>query len=185
MITLVLWCLGVTSQTIDRKAVVQRNNPHVTSLDTLGALTVGNGGFAMTVDATGLQSFPQLYSNGMPLGTMSDWGWHSFANPQQLRPEEALKAYDFGHGHTEFYATQFNEPGRPHDAAEWYRQNPHRMHLGAVGLLLDVNEVGNIDQTLDLWTGMVDYCQRRPQQACNIQFPLPHWQAQRRRLRLE
>ena len=95
ILSLILCCLCSVAQPIDRKAVVRRNNPHITSLDTLGALTVGNGGFAMTVDATGLQSFPQLYSKGMPLGTMSDWGWHSFDNPQQLRPEEALKAYGF------------------------------------------------------------------------------------------
>ena len=156
ILSLILCCLCSAAQPIDRKTVVRRNNPHITSLDTLGALTVGNGGFAMTVDATGLQSFPQLYSKGMPLGTMSDWGWHSFDNPQQLRPEEALKAYDFGHGHTEFYSTQFKEPGRHHDASEWYRQNPHRLHLGTLGLLLDVIEVGDIDQTLDLWTGMID-----------------------------
>jgi len=148
--------LSATGQPIDREAVVTRNNPHVTSLDTLGALTVGNGGFAMTVDATGLQSFPRMYTNGMPLGTMSDWGWHSFANPQNLRPEEALKAYDFGHGHTEFYSTQFNEKGRQRDASEWYRQNPHRMHLGAVGLDLEASDISDIDQTLNLWTGMID-----------------------------
>ena len=147
--------IPATAQTIDRKAVVTRNNPHVTSLDTLASLTVGNGGFAFTVDATGLQSFPQMYANGVPLGTMSDWGWHSFENPENYRPEEALKAYDFGHGHTEFYSTQFKE-GRPHGASEWYRQNPHRMHLGAVGLLLDPNEVTNISQTLDMWTGIID-----------------------------
>ena len=59
---------------IDRKAVVTRHNPHITSIDSLASLTVGNGGFAFTVDATGLQTFPEKYSNGVPLGTMSDWG---------------------------------------------------------------------------------------------------------------
>ena len=68
--------VGVDATSIDRKAVVSRNNPHLTAVDTLGALTVGNGHFAFTVDATGLQTFPQAYSKGMPLGTMSDWGWH-------------------------------------------------------------------------------------------------------------
>ncbi len=147
--------LHTWAQPIDREAVVRRNNPHVTTLDTLASLTVGNGGFAFTVDATGLQSFPLTYSNGVPLGTMSDWGWHSFPNPEQYRPEEALKAYDFGRGHTEFYSTQFKD-GRPHGASEWYRQNPHRLHLGAIGLNLEPGEVRDIDQTLDLWTGVID-----------------------------
>ena len=145
-----LLTLSTSAQNIDRKAVISRNNPHVTTLDTLASLTVGNGGFAFTVDATGMQSFPKTYANGVALGTMSDWGWHSFANPQNYRPEEALKAYDFGHGHTEFYATQFKpEDGRAHGASEWYRQNPHRLHLGAIGLDLMQDEVSDIDQTLE------------------------------------
>lgn len=67
---------SMAQQPIDRKKVVERNNPHVTTMDSLNSLSVGNGGFAMTVDGTGLQSFPKSYSLGVPLGTMSDWGWH-------------------------------------------------------------------------------------------------------------
>ena len=157
ILTLLLACmaLSIQAQPIDREVVVRRNNPHVNSFDTLASLTVGNGGFAFTVDATGLQSFPKMYANGVPLGTMSDWGWHSFGNPENYRPEEALKAYDFGHGHTEFYSTQFKE-GRPHGASEWYRQNPHRMHLGALGLQLEAGEISDIEQALDLWTGIIE-----------------------------
>jgi len=88
---------------IDRTALLERNNPHLTALDTLASLTVGNGGFATTVDVTGLQTFPELYSHGVPLGTQSDWGWHSFANPEQYRHEETLRDYDFGRGRTEPY----------------------------------------------------------------------------------
>lgn len=63
---------SMAQQPIDRKKVVERNNPHVTTMDSLNSLSVGNGGFAMTVDGTGLQSFPKSYSLGVPLGTMSD-----------------------------------------------------------------------------------------------------------------
>ena len=80
---------------IDRFDVVNRNNPYVKELDALQALTVGNGGFAFTVDGTGLQTFPEMYENGVPLGTMSDWGWHSFPNTESFRAEEALKNFDF------------------------------------------------------------------------------------------
>jgi hypothetical protein len=58
--------------------------------DTLGSLTIGNGGFAYTVDFTGLQTFPDLYKNGIPLGTQSDWGWHSFPNENNYHIEETL-----------------------------------------------------------------------------------------------
>ena len=157
---LLLLCLTTAlsqAQPIDRKAVVMRNNPFVKSMDPLSSLTVGNGGFAFTVDATGLQTFPTAYAKGVPLGTMSDWGWHSFDNPEQYRPEEALKAYDFGHGHQELYATQFKEEGRAKGASEWYRQNPHRLHLGCLGLgLPDPARVTGIEQVLNLWTGIID-----------------------------
>jgi len=43
---------------IDREALLERNNPHVTAFDTLSSLSVGNGGFAVSVDASGLLSFP-------------------------------------------------------------------------------------------------------------------------------
>ena len=61
------------NETIDREALVRRNNPNITIPDTLASLTVGNGGFAFTADVTGLQTFPEYYKNGVPLGTMSDW----------------------------------------------------------------------------------------------------------------
>ena len=48
--------LSLSAQNIDRKQVVERNNPHVVTMDSLNSLSVGNGGFAMTVDGTGLQS---------------------------------------------------------------------------------------------------------------------------------
>ena len=145
------------AQQIDRQALVTRNNPHVVTMDSLASLTVGNGGFAMTVDGTGLQSFPQSYSKGVPLGTMSDWGWHSFANPNQYKPEESWRDYDFGRGRKEPYATQIKDDKRKRAAGDWYRVNPHRLHLGTLGLSLGTNPkmVSHIDQTLDMWNGVI------------------------------
>ncbi|MCM1163190.1 MAG: hypothetical protein NC339_02940 [Muribaculaceae bacterium] len=144
------------AQAIDRQALVERNNPHITQLDTLASLTVGNGEFAFTVDVTGLQSFPELYKNGVPLGTQSQWGWHSFPNVENLTRQETLKDYDFGRGRTEPYAVQFNEAGRQKDAANYYRVNPHRLHLGAIGFDgLTPDDVNAIDQKLDMWNGLI------------------------------
>ncbi len=141
---------------IDRHALVDRNNPVVERLDTLASLSVGNGEFAFTVDATGLQTFPEMYKKGVPLGTQSQWGWHSFPNPDALRHEETLRDYDFGHGHTEPYAVEFKEKGRQRDAAQWYRTNPHRLHLGILGFDgLQPEEIGDIHQKLDLWQGEI------------------------------
>ncbi|MCR5130750.1 MAG: hypothetical protein K6C10_04725 [Prevotella sp.] len=157
---------------IDRQVVVSRNNPHVIQLDSLQSLTVGNGGFAFTVDATGLQTFPERYSQGVPLGTMSDWGWHSFPNTEGFRAEEALQSYDFGHTHkfefnkqgevqggslkVEPYSVENKDAPRAKAAANYLRANPHRLHLGCMGLnLQEAEEVTDVDQTLDLWTGTI------------------------------
>ena len=75
MLTAFVLSVGlVWAERIDRKALMDRNSPIVTAMDTLASLSVGNGEFAVTVDATGLQSFPEYYSNGVPLGTQSQWG---------------------------------------------------------------------------------------------------------------
>ena len=143
---------------IDRKALVSRNNPKLTAVDTLGSLSVGNGEFAYTVDITGLQTFPVEYSKGMPLGTQSQWGWHSFPNINGYKPEETLKEYDFGRGKQEPYAVQFNEKGRQQEAADYFRANPHRLHLGSVGLELNdasLPDIKNPTQTLDMWNGVI------------------------------
>lgn len=143
---------------INRYAVVSRNNPHVTSVDSLSSLSVGNGGFAFTVDATGLQSFPEKYSKGIPLGTMSDWGWHSFDNPNGYKFEETLRNYDFGRGRLESYAVQIKDNARQKAACNWYRVNAHRLHLGVVGLELgnDIHQIKSIDETLDMYRGVIN-----------------------------
>lgn len=149
--------MGETSHKgIDRKAVVTRHNPHVTSVDTMASLTVGNGSFAVTVDATGLQTFPELYRNGVPLGTMSEWGWHDFPNPEGYKLKDVLREYDFGRGHKESYAIQPAD-GRGADAADWLRRNPNRIHLGCVGFDFgSPDSIADIDETLNMWTGCVD-----------------------------
>ena len=140
---------------IDRYALVERNSPHLDAIDTLASLSVGNGRFAFTADVTGLQTFQEQYSLGVPLGTQSQWGWHSFDNPDNLRFEETLKSYDFGRGHGELYSCQLKE-GRGKAASDWYRVNPHRLHLGVIGFSgLRPEDISGIDQTLDMWNGVI------------------------------
>lgn len=161
LLTVVLAACGSEKQApIEREALVARNNPQVSSFDSLASLSVGNGEFAFTVDATGLQTFPEMYKKGVPLGTQSQWGWHSFGNPDNYKPEEYLKEYDFGRGHKELYACQFKEDGRQKKASDWFRVNPHRLHLGIVGLELGEGvkaaDITGIRQTLDMWNGAVN-----------------------------
>ncbi|MBQ3629502.1 MAG: hypothetical protein II947_10815 [Bacteroidaceae bacterium] len=161
LIAFVLSVFSVWAGRIDRKALMDRNCPIVTEMDTLASLSVGNGEFAVTVDATGLQTFPEYYSGGVPLGTQSQWGWHSFSNPENLQFDETLRSYDFGRGHQELYACQVkaDDSVRGKKASDWYRANPHRLHLGVVGFDFGKKatpaNVHNIYQTLDLWNGEI------------------------------
>ncbi len=119
---------------IDRVALVSRHNPVLTAVDTLASLTVSNGNFAVTVDATGMQTFAAEYKNGIPLTTMSEWGWHSFPNTEKLEHGETLRQMDLGHGHKEVYAVEYKDGSRNQKATQYYRVNPHRVNLGLVGL---------------------------------------------------
>ncbi|HYJ37196.1 MAG TPA: hypothetical protein VEV87_01210 [Chitinophagaceae bacterium] len=150
------------AQAIDRKVLVQRHNVVIKSPDSLSSLTIGNGKFAFTVDVTGLQSFPDAYSKGVPLGTQSEWGWHSFPNIARHQFESSLKTYLLN-GKEVSYAVQWNESGKNKDAANWFRQNPHRLQLGAIGfefknsngVVATIKDIKNVHQVLDLWTGEV------------------------------
>jgi hypothetical protein len=146
---------------IDRQALVQRHNIHVTKLDPYSALTVGNGEFAFTADITGLQTFLPEYDEDFPLCTASNWGWHTTPAPAGVNPAD-FKYKDFDtHGRPVGYAT--SSTGQE-TLFNWMRENPHRMHLGRLGLLLThadgspakSDDLKNIDQTLDLWTGVID-----------------------------
>jgi hypothetical protein len=69
---------------IDRHALVTRHNVVLRQFDANNPLTVGNGAFAFTVDATGLQTFPEAFEQTIPLGTLSDWGWHTIPEHERL-----------------------------------------------------------------------------------------------------
>ena len=160
--------LGYTTDnitaSIQREAVLFRNNPVITQADPLAALTVGNGHFATTVDVTGMQSYVGDYRQGIPLCAMSDWGWHSFPN-HGVTEADSYRTFDFGHGHQEVYAVEYKkaEDGRHKEATEYFRANPHRLNLGATGLVLrDANgeqlplsALTDIHQRLNLWQGEI------------------------------
>ena len=141
------------SSKIDRRTLVTRHNPTLNAFDPRSPLSVGNGEFAFTADPTGLQTFPQLYENQMPLCTQSQWGWHTAPNPTgSTAADLRLTEYDtFG-----------RKVGYPTSCAgqtelfNWLRENPHRLHLGRIGFAIGKpEEVRGIRQALDLWTGIL------------------------------
>jgi len=153
---------GATAQQINRKALVERHNITNNRFDSLSSLSVGNGSFAFTVDVTGLQSFPDAYAKGVPLGTESEWAWHSFINTNHYSFDETLKNY-FLNGKNVPYSVELKNPGRNKEAVNWFRQNPHRLQLGNIGFEIikkdgstaTLKDIQNIHQTLNLWTGEI------------------------------
>ena len=153
---------GYAQTAIDRKALVKRHRVINNKFDSLSSLSVGNGGFAFTVDVTGLQSFPDAYARGVPLGTESEWGWHSFIDTANYLFNETLKDYNLD-GRNISYSVQLKTPERKKNAVEWFRQNPHRLQLGNIGFeitkkdgsLAQINDIKAIHQELNMWTGEI------------------------------
>ena len=142
---------------IDRKALVDRHSPTLQQFDRLAPLSLGNGEFAFTADVTGLQTFPQDYEQTMPLCTMSQWGWHTSLRPAGIDPNQFRLTQYETYGRLVGYATS-SEGQR--ELFDWLRQNPHRLHLGQIGLVLlrgdetaALSHISEIRQRLDLWTG--------------------------------
>ncbi|WP_281228676.1 hypothetical protein [Flavobacterium aquiphilum] len=160
---LLLSVTTIAQQKIDRKALVSRHNVQNTALDTLASLTVGNGTFAFTVDATGLQTFPEKYAKGIPLGTESEWGWDSYKNTSGYKFSETLKKYK-QYGRDVTYSVQEKGAPRNNEAVNWFRQNPHLLQLGNLGFeitkkdgsLAKPEDIKSISQTLNLWTGEIE-----------------------------
>lgn len=150
---------------IDRYAVVSRHNVVNTGFDSLGSLSVGNGRFCFTADLTGLQTFPEMYEKGIPLGTMSDWGWVTDPNPENYSIDDVYKTWNV-HGRSVDYVHQFreNDDARKYAASNWLRENPRKIPLGLIGLLITGDsgkEISAADikeprQKLDLWTGEIE-----------------------------
>lgn len=144
---------------INRQAVVERHKVVLTSTDTLSSLSVGNGKFAFTADVTGLQTFPAYYEKGVPLGTQSEWGWHSFPNTQKYTFDATLREYDLN-GRKVAYSVQRKEPANK-AAVDYFRKNPHRLQLGNLGFVLlkksgqpaNIRDLQSIRQELNPWTG--------------------------------
>jgi hypothetical protein len=137
---------------------VRRHNPSLAAMDPRSPLTVGNGEFAFTADITGLQTFAESYERGIPLCTQAQWGWHSFPSPGGKGPADLPLTQFNTYGREVGYATDANGQ---QELFNWLRENPHRLHLGRIGLLLDgrqpgLEDVQQVRQTLDIWTGILE-----------------------------
>jgi len=143
---------------IDRKAVLQRHNPHYKTLKKYAPLSVGNGVFCFTADFTGLQTFFDDYSSAQdafPLCTMAEWGWHSYPQTED-ESHLRLTPYDT-YGRTVYYAT--DDKGQE-ELFKKIRVNAHKFHLGLIGFelrnkKLTLENCEPVSQLLSLWEGIL------------------------------
>jgi len=144
---------------IDREALVRRHNPVIKKVDYSAPLTVGNGGFAFTVDVTGLQTFgEQYYKNGIPLETLARWCWTTDDNPNGYKIADADQEYVQADGTTVSLPSKLGTP-----ASDWLRRNPRLHPLGQLSLEWDKADgtpfvpadVQEPEQALDMWTGTI------------------------------
>ena len=110
-----------------------------------------------------LANISREYENGIALGTQSQWGWHSIPSKTSFTLNDVAKEFDSCDGTSAPYAVQQSE-GRGKEATDILRANPHRLHLGIVGLILQkengdevkLSELTALHQELDLWTGKIE-----------------------------
>src|SRR5690606_2264507 len=84
-----------------RAATVGRHPVRLRAIDPRSPLQVGNGEFAIAVDPTGLQTFPDEYpveGGGSLLGTMAQWAWHSSPSPRTYSLDETIRDYETPQG---------------------------------------------------------------------------------------
>ena len=154
---------------IDRQALVSRHNIVVHEPDPLVSLAVGNGEFAFNTDVTGLQSFPEYYEKTMPIGILSNWGWHSFPNPKGYTLDKfKFTCYQKWNRQICYPYVATDNPQKVSDdflseEARYLRFNPHRFGLGRIGLEMTkadgsrvaIGDLRNLEQKLDLWAGIL------------------------------
>ncbi len=151
--------VGAAEPPIDRHALVTRHNPVLRRVDYEAPLSVGNGGFAFTVDITGLQTFPnRYYERGIPLETLSRWAWVTDPNSHGFTLADTNRNFRTADGRVQAFPTDADSP-----TGEWLRRNPRDLPLGQLALewLKDdrsafvPEDVKNLDQMLDLWSGTI------------------------------
>ena len=161
---------------VDRKAVVRRHAVEMADIDPRSPLSVGNGELCLTVDVTGLQTFPEQYpvtdpaggAAGTLLGTQSQWGWHSVPRPDGVDLADTRRPYWAGPREV-LYVDSNPQSGSDDSGLDqgrrWLRANPHRLDLARIGLVIreasdtfrspSLADLGASRQVLDLWTGVI------------------------------
>ena len=171
---------------IDRRAVIARH-PLTTAvadasqLSPLDVFTIGNGDFAINVDATGLQTLNATFATAAPslldLNSLSSWAWHSTPSsfPSVADPAAYLRAMNWSYLATAVSAAENRTvpylvgSNMTSTYGGWTARNPHRAGLGQLSLRavcagaalgddpepLLATAIVNLTSALDTWAGGV------------------------------
>jgi hypothetical protein len=143
---------------IDRKALVSRHDILYDRIEPQAPIQLGNGRLCLSADITGFQNlFASYRRQGVPLCTMAEWFWHSYASPSY--DDKALEYTKFTHDGKQVLFAVNPEKGNE-DVYEYMRKNPHKANLCHFLLVLDGREVdedsiSSVDQRLDLYGGVL------------------------------
>lgn len=147
---------------INRYELVNRHNPIMKEINPESPLSVGNGEFAFTVDATGLQTlYKEQKEKEVPLCTMSQWGWHrtpAMGNKYYTMDDLVMTEYE-SVDRTVTYAVD-KVPGNE-EVYHWLRENPHRLNLVRIAFFWEDKEITSeqikdIRQDLNLYEGIIN-----------------------------
>jgi hypothetical protein len=150
---------------IDRESVVHRHFPVAKNITATSFLALGNGQFGFAVDGTGLQTFNRTQSS---LCLLSDMHWHTspYTGPGSDPWTASMDGGVFvdlntttntGARRTVRYPVNCSAQG----PCGWLAANPSRLDLGHLkfvgsgGVDLESEEVTNVNQTLDIWRGVL------------------------------
>ena len=154
---LLVACQQTDNSKIDRKRLVNRHTIVINEPDNLAPLSVGNGSFCYTADITGMQTFPEYYQAGIPLSTMSEWGWHSFRNSKEFKHSDTYE-------YVETYGRKVPYPlNQGTHGGEFLRADPHQITLALAGLKFmksngqttGIKDIISIHQELNVWEGVI------------------------------
>lgn len=142
---------------IHREQLVKKYNPLLKRMNPHSPLTLGNGDFAFGADVTGLQTFYEEYEKACPVLTMCSNEWHFAPFPDGTSPKITLTEYESRGRILKYPVNCFRNEEKAYD---YLRENPHRFNLMRIGFLLDSRrllpeDISDVDQTLDLYTGIL------------------------------
>ncbi|MDR3128015.1 MAG: hypothetical protein LBT99_01625 [Bifidobacteriaceae bacterium] len=149
---------------INRKVLLNKFSPILNKIDFESPFSLGNSNYCFNSDITGFQTLYNDYAkHNNPLTIMSNWAWHSnklSSGSVYTYDDLKLTKYKSYDGSQNLYYA-IHPQSDNEEVYDYLRQNPHRLSLGRLRLLIDnkipkLTQFTNIYQKLNLYDGTLD-----------------------------